>query len=134
MLHCVHCQSFHRAVLVDPITLSGLKHKSVTTPDLLNRQDPHVAVSVPHSPEMHPNWFCGVLLARLGGTPNMLTEPGLHHSLCTANVLRATQLCTLATVLGAGDAVDHSWCGAAHTRRDRESFPSVIASVSVAVD
>ena len=134
MLHCVHWQSFPRIVPADPVTLSGLKHKSVTTPDLLNRQDPHVTVSVPPSSEMHTNWFSSVLLARLGGTPNMLTKPGLHHPLCTANVLWATQLCTLPTVLGAGDGVDHPWCGAAHTRRDRESFPSVVAGVCVAVD
>ena len=134
MLHGVHWQSFHWIVLADPVTLSGLQNKSITTPDLLNGQDLHVAVSVPNSPEMNPNWFCGVLLARLGGTPDMLSKPGLHHPLCATNVLWATQLCTLPTVLGASDAVDHTWCSAAHTWRNRESISSVIAGVGVAVD
>ena len=82
---------------------------------------------------MNSHWLVGVGLARLSNTSNMLTESGLGHPPCTANILGATQLHTLSTVFGAGDAVNHTWCCAAQGGVDGVALPSVVAGVAVGV-
>ena len=63
----------------------------------------------------------------------MLTESGLDPSPCAAYILGATQLCTLPTTLGAGDAVNHTRCCAGQRGADGVAVPSVVAGVAGAV-
>ena len=64
----------------------------------------------------------------------MFTKSSLNHSVSAANILGATQLDTLPSILDTGEAVDHPWCGAGYWGGDGVALPSVGARVGAGVN
>ena len=76
-----------------------------------------------------PYRFAGVHLAGLGNTAQVLTEPCLERSLCTANILRTFAPQAFTTVVLTGHRVDNPRGGAGDEGGDWEAITSVVTSV-----